>query len=297
MMHLIVSTLEQSCIFIPLVLAIYFSYKIIGITDLTVDGSYVLGAGTFASLVSCNINPISSSLIAILAGMLAGIGVALIQKGNRINSLIAGILALFILQSVNFQVMGRPNINLQFSESLLTKLSIFGIYSEFVLVMLVSLICIVLMIWLLRTNLGLIFRAFGDNQDLLKILNKNPDHIKMLGLSFSNGLAALAGVIAANMSGFADLNMGLGVTLTGLGAVVIGCEIIKRVVKTDNYSIVSDIIGCLIGTIIYFSALNAFLMLGIEPINLKLVLGIILVIFLRIAAQRKTIKTEVSYAK
>lgn len=282
-MTIILTTIEQSLMFLPLVLGIYFSYKIIGTTDLTVDGSFVLGAAAFARLASTNIGPLGSCLLALFAGMLAGVGVALIQKGNKINSLIAGILALFILYSVNFQVLGRPNLSVSSDHTLIKLFNNTVISPELTVIILGCGICCMTLLILMNTKLGLAFRAHGDNPQLLQSLGYSPDFIKILGLGYSNGLAALCGILTAQINGFADLNMGFGMTLTGIGAVVIGCELIKKGRVSEKFCIKFDMLGCLLGTVIYFLALNYFLKIGIDPVHLKLVLGLLLIFFLRVS--------------
>jgi len=286
-MDILIPALEQSALFFPLALGIYLSYGILRTTDLTIDGSFVLGAAVFARFLTNGVSPWLSLLLAILAGFCAGIGVSFIQKGDRINGLIAGVLALFILYSVNFQIMGRPNIGLYEADNLFALAMPLGPNGQWI--MLVGLITLILlfMAFLLKTRLGLVLRAFGDNSHLLKNLGKNAEGYRFLGLALSNGLAACCGALSAQIYGYADINMGFGVTLTGIGAVVIGLQLIKHFTINRPYSVVLDLFGCFIGVFLYFLMINIFLRIGIDPINLKLVLGLVLIFFLRAASTRR----------
>jgi len=277
------SVFEQSLVFLPLVLGIYLSYKILRITDLTVDGSFVLGAAIYARLLDVGVNAGSALLLSLLGGFLSGISVALIQYKDKVNSLIAGILALFILYSINFQVLGRPNISLHSYDGYFNQ---YG--REFIFI---SVSCVlVLMLLLLNSSVGLKLRAFGQNKALLEVIGAKPEVIRFFGLALSNSLAALCGVLSVEINGYADVNMGFGVTLTGIGSLVIGLEIMNHCYPPTNKTFCSirDMVGCSLGVFIYFLALNTLLILGIEPINLKLCLGVVLIFFLRTAAQSNT---------
>jgi len=286
-MDILLPALEQSALFFPLALGIYLSYGVLRTTDLTIDGSFVLGAGVFARFLTSGVSPWLSLLCAIIAGCCAGIGVSLIQKGDRINGLIAGVLALFILYSVNFQVMGRPNIGLYEADSLFSLAPLLGQQGQWI--MLVTLVALILlfMIFLLKTRLGLVLRAFGDNPYLLTNLGKSTERYRFFGLALSNGLAACCGALSAQIYGYADINMGFGVTLTGIGAVVIGLQLMKHFTCNRPYSVSLDLLGCFIGVFLYFLMINIFLRIGIDPINLKLVLGLVLIFFLRTASTRR----------
>jgi len=286
-MDIIIPALEQSALFFPLALGIYLSYGILRTTDLTIDGSFVLGAAVFARLLTGGMNPWMSLLVAILAGFLAGIGVSFIQKGGRINGLIAGVLALFILYSVNFQVMSRPNISLYNAQSLFAPALNLGESGQWIMLIALVMLILIFIAFLLKTRLGLVLRAFGDNPYLLKNIGKSIEGYRFFGLALANGLAACCGALSAQIHGYADINMGFGVTLTGIGAVVIGQQLMKRFTTNRPFSVTLDLTGCFIGVFLYFLMINIFLRVGIDPINLKLVLGLVLIFFLRAASSRQ----------
>ncbi|MFU8798298.1 MAG: ABC transporter permease [Gammaproteobacteria bacterium] len=275
-MDIVTSMLTQSLLFFPLVLGIYISYIILQTTDMTIDGSFVLGAGVFARLATSDVHPVLSMLVAILAGAMAGIMVSAIQAKNKVNSLIAGILALFILYSFNLVLMGRPNISLlEFSSPSWTMIT--GIV--LVLTVLIGLLVI--------SRFGIILRAFGENQALLKKIGKSVEFYRFTGLALSNALVALCGALTAQVNGYADIGMGFGVTLTGIGAVVIGRHLIALLPHKRSFSIQHDLGGCFLGVGLYFCAINLFLSMGINTLHIKMLLGVLLVFLLR-----STIKTS-----
>ncbi|ASX28573.1 hypothetical protein BA173_05960 [Rickettsia sp. MEAM1 (Bemisia tabaci)] len=272
-MNLLVTALEQSLIMLPLILGMYISYRILKITDLTVDGTYVLGAAVFAKFLSFGI--FTALILAVIAGGVIGVIVSFMQKNNRVNSLTAGILASFMLYSVNLQIMQRPNISTLGMPSLL---NIFNTENWLLPLMITNIIVIFAVVILLKGRLGLRLRAFGFNKDLLAILGKPAEFYRTLGLSISNLLAALTGTISAQVNGFADINMGFGVALVGIGAIVIGRHIL---ICNNSFDTFKEIFSCFIGILFYFITLSILLRLGIDPINLKLILGIVLFISLR----------------
>jgi putative tryptophan/tyrosine transport system permease protein len=269
-MDIIFSVLTQGLLFFPLVLGIYISYIILQTTDMTIDGSFVLGAGVFARLATNDIHPVISMFVAVLAGVMAGILVSAIQAKNKVNSLIAGILALFILYSFNLVLMGRPNISL-LGHATLSWNAIAGIV--LVLTILVGLLVV--------SRFGMVLRAFGENQNLLKKLGKSVELYRFTGLALSNALVALCGALTAQVNGYADIGMGFGVTLTGIGAVVIGRHLVALIPQKHSFSIRHELGGCFLGVSLYFLAINLFLSMGINTLHIKMLLGIILVFLLR----------------
>lgn len=274
-MDIIITTLSQSLLFLPLALGVYLSYVILRATDLTVDGSFVLGAAIFARLLFAGVSHPLAFLAAGAGGILAGIGVSLIQFKGRINSLLAGILALFMLYSINFDVMGKPNISLY-------DLQLNNAWPYIAIV--VGLIVILLGL-LLISRYGLVLRAFGDHALLLKRLGHRIEFYRLAGFALSNCLVAICGAMTAEVNGYADLSMGFGMALTGIGTVVIGRQILKPLYKQHHFLVYLEFGGCILGVCLYFLAINLFLSWGVNPINLKLLLGIILIIFLGITSR------------
>jgi len=279
-MDIFLSTLSQSLLFFPLALGIYTSYVILRATDLTVDGSFVLGAGAFAHLLVLGVNPMLAFLIAGFAGALAGIGVSLIQFRGRINSLLAGILALFMLYSINFNVMGRPNISLFDTATLGSVLGLENSAGNWLFIIICVVVLTILLSLLLVSRYGLVLRSFGEQPQLLKRLGHKIEYYRFFGFILSNGLVALCGAMTAQVNGYADLGMGFGMALTGIGAVVIGRQILKPLYHSHRFHLPFELGGTILGVFLYFLAINLFLAWGVNPINLKLFLGLLLVFFL-----------------
>ncbi|AFC71351.1 ABC transporter permease [Rickettsia australis] len=277
-MNILVTALEQSLIMLPLILGMYISYRILKLTDLTVDGTYVLGAAVFARTISLGLFP--ALIFAVISGGIIGSIVSFMQKNNRINGLISGILASFMLYSVNLQIMQRPNISVL---GMPTLLSILDLENWLIPLIIINCLIISAVIILLKGKLGLFLRAFGFNKDLLINLGKPAEFYRMLGLSISNCLAALTGTLSAQINGFADINMGFGVALVGIGAIVIGRHIL---IHANNFNAFKEIFSCFVGILFYFIALSILLRIGIDPINLKLILGIVLFISLSTVSKK-----------
>lgn len=287
MLTILLNTFQQTLIFLPLALGVYLSYDILMVTDLTVEGTFVLGAAIFARLITLGCNQIVSVIAGLLGGVIIGIGVTMMQRLAKINSLIAGILAVFMLYSINFGVMNRPNISLLNSNIYLQHLQDYYPHTLTLILFAFVFIIALALCFFLKSETGLYLRAFGSSPHLLKKLGKKPALYLALGLSISNMLASLCGIMTAQIDGYADIHMGVGMALTAIGAVVIGKKLVSGLLKSDRFSAVIGVLSCLLGAFIYFLILNAFLVIGINPIYLKLVLGLVLVAFLSTAHYTK----------
>lgn len=277
MTTLLISIFTQLLPFLPLAVAIYVSFCIMRATDMTLDGSFVLGAAVFARCLELGFAPIIAALCSLLAGTLCGILVSTIQRGQKIDSLLAGVLATFILISVNLTIMNRPNIGLLSKTTLFSSAFSSGELEGWTLVAICSGFFCLTAFLLLLSRCGLILRAFGDNPNLLKRFGKKIEAYRLLGFGFTNCLAAASGLITSQTIGYADISMGFGVTLTGLGAVILG----RQIIHCRNFHISTEFISCFVGVVFYFFAINCLLRLNINPIYLKMVLGVSLIFFLR----------------
>lgn len=283
MSNLIFSVVTQSLTFLPLSMAISISYTILRATDMTLDGSFVLGAGVFARLVTAGYPPALAGIMALLAGALAGMMVSLIQRGGKVDPLLAGILAYFILASANLAMMGRPNINLLSQTTLLSPAFAKSDLQGWLMVALYcGVICFATCV-LISSRLGLTLRALGDNPTLLQRLGKKIETYRLAGFAFTNLLSAAAGCLTAQTVGYADIGMGFGMTLTGIGAIILGQQVLSFFIKKSSPRIIFEFFACLTGVLVYFFAINSLLRLDINPIYLKMVLGFILIFFLRTA--------------
>lgn len=267
----------------PFAFAVVISFSLLRATDMTLDGSFVLGAGVFARLVTLGVLPSVAALAAIMVGMLCGVLVAFIQRGGRVDPLLAGVLATFILASISLIAMGRPNISLL---SATTLVSAAFADSEFYGWALMTFYCasvLFAVIVVLSSTLGLRLRALGDNPVLLMRLGYSLEANRMIGFAITNGLAAFSGMMMAQVTGFADVSMGFGMTLTGIGAIILGRQLFLFVIKKPVLRISSEFFTALIGVLLYFSIMAVLLRFDVDPIYLKMCMGLLLIFFLRAA--------------
>jgi putative ABC transport system permease protein len=283
MIALLIATFTQAITFIPLALALYVSFCALRAIDMTLDGSFVLGAAIFARLIELNVSPVAAAIAAILGGAIIGIGVSTMQRGQKIDSLLAGVLATFILLSGNLIIMGRPNISLLSKVTLVSSAFQSSQLHGWILVMLLSGIFCLLTCIILMTRFGLVLRALGDNPDLLKRTGNPIELYRLLGFALTNGLAAVSGCLTAQTIGYADIGMSYGMTLTALGAVILGKQILNIVLPQNKFNLSMEFGACFIGVLFYFFAVNGLLRLEINPLYLKMLLGLVLVMFLRLA--------------
>lgn len=291
MMDLLFNIATQCVTFIPLALGISISYHLLRATDMTIDSSFVLGAAVFAKLITLGFSPYLALVIAILGGMLAGVMVATIQRRGRIDPLLAGVLATFILSGFNLVLMGKPNIGLLDQTTLVSPAFAINDYLGWALTSLYAFLFCALAYFILSTRFGLTLRAFGDNPNLLKRLGKNIEAYRIAGFALTNGLAAASGCLTAQTVGYADIGMGFGMTLTGIGAIIIGQQLLKRIYQNTLFRFGKELIACLIGVFSYFLAMNILLKLNVDPIYLKMILGVLLILCLRVATKTPTINS------
>lgn len=278
--------LQQSFLMFPLVLGLYFSFNVLKIADLTVDGSFVLGAAVFARLVTMGL-PVSLAIfIGMIAGALSGLAVGLIQRKNRIDPLIAGILMSFILSSLSLIIMQRPNIGL--IALIRPKSSLMSFMELGILVLAMMALSAIL----LTSKLGLWLKAFGNNQGLVATLGQNPEKFRLLGLSLGNALAACSGCFTALVSGYADLNMGFGQALTGIAMVLIGRQMVIWL-KQKSVNDFINIVFLGFGVMTYFVIVNEIIRFGLSPVYLKMAVGGLIIAFLFLASGKQKLRAHI----
>ncbi|MFQ3306885.1 MAG: putative ABC transport system permease protein [Candidatus Midichloriaceae bacterium] len=283
MLGIFLDTAYQSLILLPLVIGIYISYKLMNITDLTVEGSYVLGAAVFSKLLINGYHPFMCTSVGIMAGVISGFIVGYIQKDDKVDPLIAGILMIFMMYSVNLQIMDAPNLHVH---NLVTFPEIFdSIYpnhGDTILILISAFFSVIVSILIIKSVFGLKLRSYGINKALLYRLGNNPEKYRFLGLGLSNGLAALSGITTVQIYGFADVNMGFGIALISIAALLIGMHVTKKMFANNIYSVTKDIFACFVGILLYHLAVAIFLKIGINPMNLKLLIGLFLILLMKI---------------
>ncbi|OLN27644.1 ABC transporter permease [Desulfosporosinus metallidurans] len=279
-------TTEQGLMYAIMVLGVYLTFRILDYADLSVDGSFTLGAATATSMIVGGANPWLATGMAFIVGNLAGLFTGILHTKFKITPLLSGILTMTALYSINLRVMGRANISLLGSRTIFTdfaQLTFMEEYGVFVL-SLISVVFLGAVIYVfLQTELGLALRSTGDNELMIRSLGVNTDLMKILGLSISNGLVALAGSYVAQNQQFADASMGIGMIIAGLASVIIG------EVLVGTSSIGRTIIAVICGGIIYRVIIALVLQLGLAPTDLKLVTSIIVITALVSPSFRKKI--------
>lgn len=282
MFDIILGIGTQALLFLPLAIGITISYNMLRATDMTIDGSFVLGAAVFGKLISIGYAPYIGLICAMLSGACAGLFTACIQRQHKIDALLAGILAAFILSSINLSVMGKPNINLLTEPTLFSQgFAQSELYGWFLVSVYTAIFCCIIFL-ILRSRLGLLLRAFGCNPQLLQQQGYAVENYRMFGFALSNVCAATAGCFTAQAIGYADVGMGLGVTLTAIGAIILGQQLFAKFYK-KHFRLYAEFAACLLGVSVYFSVLTMLLQLNIDPVYLKMLLGLMLIGFLRVA--------------
>ena len=269
------ATIEQSLIFAIMVLGVYISFRILNFPDMTVDGTFPLGAAISAKLLTLGVNPYLTLLVALVAGAAAGAVTGLIHVKLKVKDLLAGILVMTALYSVNLRVMGKSNIPL-FEED-----NIFNTeYSMMITIVVLILISKFVLDYLLKTKFGFALKALGDNENLIVSLGLNEEKYKIYGLMIANAFVAFSGAVLAQYQGFADVGMGTGIIVIGLASIIIGDTLFGKRRKLAGTTIV------IIGSILYRGVIAVTLSMGMDASDLKLITSVIVIIILWIQKQK-----------
>jgi len=282
---MLLNALSQGLLWGVMAIGVFITFRILNYADLTAEGSFTLGAGVAARLITIGMDPLTSTLIAIVAGMCAGVVTGFLHTVLRIPPLLSGILAMTGLYSINLRVMGTPNIPLmRGTETLITRIAAFppvnGIITwlgiterlgaAIVLGLVVLAVVIVVLKLFFNTELGYVVRATGDNEAMAKAQGVNTRRMKVLGLLISNGCIALSGALVFQFQGFADISMGIGVIVVALASVIIG-----EVIFNDKNSH-RVFMAVVLGSILYRILIALVLTLGINPHDFRLFSALIL---------------------
>ncbi|GKQ43211.1 branched-chain amino acid ABC transporter permease [Companilactobacillus sp. RD055328] len=280
-MNILVSTIGQGLIWSLLAIGLYITFRILDFPDMTVEGSFPLGAAIAVINIHSGNSIFYSMILAFVGGAIAGLVTALLYTKLKIPVLLSGILTMTALYSVNLRVLKKANL------SLLNNKTIFSFMQDLppnfniivIGIIFISIIILLLSIFL-NTEMGQALIATGDNEVMAESLGVSTDNMKIIGLMVSNGLVALTGSLVAQQSGYADITMGIGVIVIGLAAIIIG------EVAFGDLSLTNRIIAIVIGSIIYRLILLVVLQLGFNPNDLKLISAIILAICLALPTVR-----------
>lgn len=273
----------QGMIWGIMAIGVYVTFKILDLADLTVDGSMVTGMATCAMLMSAGWNVWPAMLVAIVAGMLAGLVTGLFHTIMGIPAILSGILTQLILWSVNLKIMGKANQALpaRTYNVLLTQLRK---YEALVYLFLICVVLIAVLYWFFGTRYGMSIRATGCNEKMSRAQGINTSFNKVVGLAVSNGIVAFSGALLAQYSGKADISDGRGAIVIGLAAVIIGEAIVSRM----GQNFVIRLTGVLIGGIVYYIVYQTVIFLGLDTDLLKMLSALVVAIFLAVPYLKKT---------
>lgn len=286
-MDFLISILEQGMIYGILALGVYITYKILDFPDLTVDGSFPLGAAITAALVTREGNPYLALPLSFLAGAAAGICTGMIHVKCKVRDLLSGIIMMTALWTVNLYIAGTANVPLFSQESIFKNdyldhhfPSLLAPYKTLIIILVIALVCKVLLDLYLKTKSGYLLRAAGDNDVVVTALAKNQGNVKILGLAIANGLVSLAGCVFAQEERVFEVSMGTGAIVIGLASVIIGTSLFKKITAVGATASV------LVGSVIY-KACVAIALKNFEPRAMKLITAVLFLMILMISMERK----------
>ena len=275
--ELIISTLAQGLLWSVMAMGVFITFRTLNIADLSVEGSFPLGGAVAAVLLAEKYNPAMAIAAAGLAGMLAGAVSGLLYTKLKIPALMAGILTMIALYSVNLRVMGKANLSLLNTDTIFTSLECLKLspnMTTFVAGLCIAVAIPLWLYWFFGTEIGMAIRATGNNPQMIRAMGVNTDDMFLLGLVLSNGLVAVSGAFIAQDNGFADVGMGAGTIVIGLASVIIG----EVVFGTRNFK--NSLISVVLGSILYRIVIAVVLYLGMPPNDLKLFTAILVAIAL-----------------
>jgi len=288
---------SQGILWSIMTLGVYITFKVLDFPDLTVDGSFATGGAVTAILVSHGVNPFLSLLLSLLAGMACGYVTGFLHTKLEIPGILAGILTMIALYSVNLRIMGQSNTPLLGVATIFSVVSglIPGITANIlsmIIGLVFTLVVIILLYWFFGTEMGCSIRATGNNEYMVRALGVNTDKMKIIGLVLSNGLVGLSGAMVAQNQGYGDVQMGTGTIMIGLASVIIG-----EVLMGNRFSFAYKLISVVVGSVIYRVIIAVVLQLGLKSTDLKLLTSLMVAVALAIPViKRKKLFAPVTRA-
>lgn len=286
-MDFLVTIAEQGLIYAILGLGVYITYKILDFPDLTVDGSFPLGAAVTAALITRGFNPYLTLLASFLAGVIAGVCTGLIHVKCKVRDLLSGIIMMTALWTINLYVGGTANVPLFSQETIFKNDFISNLfpdalsgYATLIIIFIITMVCKILLDLYLNTKSGYLLRAVGDNELVVTALAKDQGNVKILGLALANGLVSLAGCVFAQEERVFEISMGTGAIVIGLASVIIGTSLFRKITFMKATTAV------IIGSVIY-KACVAIALRNFEPQAMKLITAVLFLIILIISMERK----------
>lgn len=287
-MTLLLSVFEQGMIYAIMALGVYITYKILDFADLTVDGSFPMGAAIAVVLLDKGINPYLTLPISFVAGAFVGMLTGFIHVKLKIRDLLSGIIMMTALYTVNLRIAGRANFPIYTCKNIFDNDFVNAIipeslaqYKVVIVVCIVTIITKLLLDAFLKTKAGFMLRAVGDNETIVTSLGVDKGMIKIMGLAIANGLVTLGGCIFAQQQRYFDVSMGTGTVVIGLASVIIGTSIFK------NITLINVTSSVIVGSLIYKGCVALAIRVGLEARDLKFVTAVLFLIILVLGNERK----------
>ncbi len=276
----ILDAVSQGVLWAVMTLGVFITYKLLDFADLSVDGTFALGGAVSAVMISKGMNPFFGLLVSLLAGMAGGAVTGLLNTKLKIPGLLAGILTMLGMYSINMRIMGRSNTPLLGQETVVSLVErVLPLSRNLVNLVIGVMFCAALvaaMYWFFGTEIGCALRATGVNENMARALGANTDTYIILGLLLSNGLVALSGGLVAQSQGFADVGMGTGTIVIGLASIIVG-ETVFRFMR-GNFAL--RLVTAVLGSVLYRIIIAVVLQLGLNTNDLKLFSAVIVVLAL-----------------
>lgn len=283
-LSIIIGILEQGFIYGVMALGVYITYRILDFPDLSVDGTFPLGAAVTAMLLTKGTNPYLALLAAIAAGALAGLCTGIIHVKFKVKDLLSGIITMTALYTINLRITGRSNLAFFNENTIFNSRIALWIPQSCRIVVIAILLAIVVklvMDWYLHTKSGFLLSACGDNKTLVTSLAKDFGKVKIVGLILANALAALSGAILCQQQRFFEISMGTGAIITGLGSVIIGMNIFKHM------TFIQGTTAALVGAVVYKGCTALAIALGLPTTDMKLITAVLFLAVLVINSREK----------
>ena len=280
-MTLIISVFEQGMIYAVMALGMYITYKILDFPDMTVDGSFPLGASLSAVLISQGMNPYLTLLLSFAAGLVAGTITGLIHVKLKVRDILASIIMMTALYSVNLRIAGKANLPIYNCDNIYNNrvmdrifAGVLAPYKNLIVIAVIVLLVKCVLDWYLKTKSGYLLKAVGDNETLVTSMGIDKGKIKILGLAIANGLVSLSGSMFAQQQRFFDASMGVGTAVIGLASVIIGTALFGQI-SAFGFSI-----SVILGSILYKGCVAAAIRIGLQSTDLKLVTDVLFLLIM-----------------
>ncbi len=287
-MALVISVLEQGLIYAIMALGMYITYKILDFPDMTVDGSFPMGAAITCVLILKGISPVLTLPVCFLAGAFVGMLTGLIHVKLKVRDLLSGIIMMTALYTVNLRIAGKANLPIYNQETIFDNAFVNSIlgggispYKTTVIILIITVLTKLLLDWYMSTKSGFLLRAVGDNDTIVTSLGVDKGLVKIVGLSIANGLVTMSGGVFAQQQRFFDISVGTGTAVIGLASVIIGTSLFKRL------TFLRVTTSVVIGSVIYKGCVALAVRMGLSSSDLKLITATLFLLILVLGMERK----------